>query len=93
MIAESPIHVECRVFSTIDVPPERVMFLAEVTATTVHEGVCDKHGRLIVENVPFFGMTAGSGEFYTMDSDGRLAEEPLGTLEYKRQKKQADKKK
>jgi len=32
-------------------------------------------------------------EFYTMDSDGRLAEEPLGTLEYKRQKKQADKKK
>ena len=32
-------------------------------------------------------------EYYTMDSDGRLAEEPLGTLEYKRQKKQADKKK
>ena len=32
-------------------------------------------------------------EFYTMDSNGRLAEEPLGTLEYKRQKKQADKKK
>jgi hypothetical protein len=23
-------------------------------------------GRLIVSNVPFFGMTAGSGEFYTM---------------------------
>ena len=32
-------------------------------------------------------------EYYTMDSDGRLAEEPLGTYEYKRQKKQADKKK
>jgi len=32
-------------------------------------------------------------EFYTMDSNGRLAEEPLGTYEYKRQKKQADKKK
>jgi len=32
-------------------------------------------------------------EFYTMDSDGRLSEEPLGTLQYKRQKKQADKKK
>ena len=32
-------------------------------------------------------------EYYTMDSDGRFAEEPLGTLEYKRQKKQADKKK
>jgi len=32
-------------------------------------------------------------EYYTMDSDGRLAEEPRGTLEYKRQKKQADKKK
>jgi len=32
-------------------------------------------------------------EYYTMDSDGRLAEEPLGTYEYKRQKKQAAKKK
>jgi len=32
-------------------------------------------------------------EFYSMDGDGRLAEEPRGTLEYKRQKKQADKKK
>jgi len=39
---------------------------ADVVATTVHEGVCDKDGRLIVSNVPFFGMTAGSGEFYTM---------------------------
>ncbi len=32
-------------------------------------------------------------EFYTMDSDGRLAEEPRGTCEYKRQKKQASEKK
>ena len=32
-------------------------------------------------------------EFYTMDIDGRLAEEPWGTLEYKRQKEQGDKKK
>ena len=31
-------------------------------------------------------------EFYEMDSDGWLADEPRGTLEYKRQKKQAKKK-
>ncbi|MCP5051275.1 MAG: hypothetical protein GY940_29185 [bacterium] len=38
----------------------------KVNATTVHHGVCDNKGRLIVPRVPFFGMTAGSGEFYTM---------------------------
>ena len=31
-------------------------------------------------------------EFYEMDSDGWFADEPLGTLEYKRQKKQTKKK-
>jgi hypothetical protein len=31
-------------------------------------------------------------EFYEMDSDGWLADEPRGTLEYKRQKKQPEKK-
>ena len=66
-VEECPIQVECRVFDTIDVPPLRTLFLAAVVATTVHEGVVDESGRLIVENVPFFGMTAGSGEFYTMD--------------------------
>lgn len=65
-IEESPIHVECKVFNTIKVPPSRTLFLAEVVATSVHKGVCDEKGRLIVENTPFFGMTAGSGEFYTM---------------------------
>ena len=65
-IEESPIHVECRIFNTIDVPPVRTLFLAEVVATTVHDGVCDKDGRLLVDKVAFFGMTAGSGEFYTM---------------------------
>jgi len=65
-VAESPIQLECRVFNTIDVPPMRTVFLADVVATTVHEGVCDEDGRLMVLNVPFFGMTAGSGEFYTM---------------------------
>ena len=44
----------------------RKLFLAEVVATTVLEGVCDAKGRLLVPAVPFFGMTAGSGEFYTM---------------------------
>ena len=65
-VEESPIHVECRVFDTIEVPPVRTVFLAEVLATTVIQGSCDEDGRLIVPAVPFFGMTAGSGEFYTM---------------------------
>ena len=42
------------------------MYIAEVTATTVLPNVCDANGRLLVENVEIFGMTAGSGEFYTM---------------------------
>jgi len=65
-ISEAPIQVECRIFNTIAVPPHRTVFFADVVATTVLEGVCDKNGRLIVPNVSFFGMTAGSGEFYTM---------------------------
>ena len=65
-IQESPIHVECKVLQTISAPPQRTIFIAEVVATTVLENVCDENGRLIVENTPFFGMTSGSGEFYTM---------------------------
>ena len=65
-ISEAPIQVECKIFNTIAVPPNRTVFFADVVATTVLEGVCDKSGRLIVPNVSFFGMTAGSGEFYTM---------------------------
>ena len=65
-VEESPIHVECRVFDTIDVPPVRTVFLAEVLATTVLAGATDDSGRLDVAAVPFYGMTAGSGEFYTM---------------------------
>lgn len=65
-VEEAPIQLECKVFNSIEVPPVRTMFLAEVVATTVLEDVCDEIGRLIVANVPFFGMTAGSGEFYTI---------------------------
>ena len=72
-ISEAPIQVECRIFNTIAVPPHRTVFFADVVATTVLEGVCDKNGRLIVPNVSFFGMTAGSGEFYTMG-------EPVGHI-------------
>jgi flavin reductase (DIM6/NTAB) family NADH-FMN oxidoreductase RutF len=68
-IEEAPIQLECRVFAAVDAPPSRTVFLADVMATSVHEGVCDAEGRLRVAAVPFFGMTAGSGEFYTM---GRL---------------------
>lgn len=66
VIAESPIHVECKVIHKLNVPPIRTVFIAEVIATTVLPEVCDENGRLIVENVELFGMTAGSGEFYTM---------------------------
>ncbi|MFQ5704442.1 MAG: flavin reductase family protein [Gemmatimonadales bacterium] len=65
-VEESPIHVECRVFDTIEVPPLRTVFLADVLATRVLQGATDDRGRLNVSAVPFFGMTAGSGEFYTM---------------------------
>jgi flavin reductase (DIM6/NTAB) family NADH-FMN oxidoreductase RutF len=65
-VNESPIHVECRVTHVLRVPPVRTIFIADVAATTVHEGVCDADGRLIVDSAAFFGMTAGSGEFYTM---------------------------
>ena len=65
-IEESPIQVECQVFKEVKVEPVRTLFLAKVVATTIHDHVCDKNGRLKVSEVPFFGMTVGSGEFYTM---------------------------
>ncbi len=64
-VEEAPIQVECRVSHTLRVPPERTVYIADVVATTVHEGICDADGRLIVPSAAFFGMTAGSGEFYT----------------------------
>ncbi|HSR51586.1 MAG TPA: hypothetical protein VLV83_12215 [Acidobacteriota bacterium] len=51
---------------SVELPPLRTVYLALVTATSVLEGVCDSSERLNVSKTPFFGMTAGSGEFYTM---------------------------
>ena len=65
-VEESPIHCECRTIDSLEVPPERKLFIAEVVATTVIEGAVDDDDRLIVPAVDFFGMTAGSGEHYTM---------------------------
>lgn len=65
-VEEAPIQLECRVSHTLRVPPARTVYLADVVATTVLEGVCDEEGRLVVSSAPFFGMTAGSGEFYTL---------------------------
>ena len=65
-VAEAPIQCECRTIASIEIPPVRKLFIAEVVATTVAEGVVDGDGRLVVPNVPFFGMTAGSGEHFTM---------------------------
>jgi len=65
-VEEAPIHCECRMIDSLEVPPLRKLFIAEVVATTALEGAVDEAGRLIVPAVPFFGMTAGSGEHYTM---------------------------
>ena len=65
-VEESPIHCECRTVDSLELPPERKLFFAEIVATTVVDGVVDDAGRLIVPAVDFFGMTAGSGEHYTM---------------------------
>jgi flavin reductase (DIM6/NTAB) family NADH-FMN oxidoreductase RutF len=65
-IEEAPIHCECRTIGSLEVPPMRKIFVAEVVATTARAGAVDETGRLIVPGVPFFGMTAGSGEHYTM---------------------------
>jgi flavin reductase (DIM6/NTAB) family NADH-FMN oxidoreductase RutF len=65
-VEEAPIHCECRTIGSLEVPPLRKLFIAEVVATTAVEGAVDDAGRLIVPNVSFFGMTAGSGEHYTM---------------------------
>ena len=65
-VEESPIHCECRILDSLLVPPVRKLFIAEVVATTAIEGAVDDTGRLIVPGVDFFGMTAGSGEHYTM---------------------------
>ncbi len=67
-VEEAPIHCECRTIATLEVPPIRKLFIAEVVATTALEDAVDEAGRLVVPNVPFFGMTAGSGEHYTMGS-------------------------
>ena len=65
-VEESPVHCECRTIASLEVPPVRKLFIAEVVATTALEGAVDDGGRLIVPDVDFFGMTAGSGEHYTM---------------------------
>lgn len=65
-VEEAPIHCECRTITSLEVPPMRKLFIAQVVATTAVEGAVDQVGRLLVPAVPFFGMTAGSGEHYTM---------------------------
>ena len=65
-VQEAVIQLECKVTQIVDLPPNRSMFIADVVATRVQEGVCDDDGRLIVDSQPLFGMSAGSGEFYTM---------------------------
>lgn len=65
-VNEAPIQLECRVSHILRVPPVRTVFIADVVATTVADGVCDEDGRLRPESAAFFGMMAGCGEFFTM---------------------------
>lgn len=65
-VQEAPIHLECRLTHTLRVPPMRTVFIADVVATTVHDGICDGDGRLRPESAAFFGMAAGCGEFFTL---------------------------
>ena len=65
-VNEAPIQLECRLSHTLRVPPMRTVFIADVVATTVHEGICDADGRLRPDAAAFFGMAAGSGEFFTL---------------------------
>ncbi len=66
-VNEAPIQLECRVAHILRVPPVRTVFIADVVATSVHEGICDNDGRLRPESAAFFGMMAECGEFYTMN--------------------------
>jgi flavin reductase (DIM6/NTAB) family NADH-FMN oxidoreductase RutF len=72
-VEEAPVQCECRIIGTLEVPPERKLFIAEVVATTALEHAVDEDGRLIVPAARFFGMTAGSGEHYSMG-------EPVGHI-------------
>jgi flavin reductase (DIM6/NTAB) family NADH-FMN oxidoreductase RutF len=65
-VAEAPIQLECRLTHTLRVPPMRTVFIADVVATTVLDGICDADGRLRPESAAFFGMAAGCGEFFTL---------------------------
>lgn len=64
-VNEAPIQLEFRVSHILRVPPSRTVFIADVVATTVHDGICDADGRLRPESAAFFGMAAGCGEFFT----------------------------
>eukprot|EP01052_Picozoa_sp_SAG31_P046682 SAG31_NODE_9024_length_1346_cov_1.064154_2_plen_99_part_00 len=64
-IAEAAVVLECKVIEEHRLPPCRSIFFAEVVRTTVHPGVTDEAGKLDSTARPFFGMTAGNGEFWT----------------------------
>lgn len=64
-IAEAAVVLECEVVEEHRLPPCRSIFFANVVRTTVHPGVTDSSGKLDSTSRPFFGMTAGNGEFWT----------------------------
>ena len=62
-IAESPVSIECRVRDVLELGSHH-MFLAEVTAVQVEEGLLDERGRLDLARA---GLTAYShGEYFEL---------------------------
>lgn len=68
-IAEAAIVLECKVLQSHSLPPQRMVFFAEVVRTSVHPDVTDDAGRLITSSRDFYGMTAGNGEFWTFGKE------------------------
>ena len=78
-IAESPVSIECRVRDVLELGSHH-MFLAEVTAVQVEEGLLDERGRLDLARA---GLTAYShGEYFEL---GRR----IGTFGYSVRKRPA----
>ena len=64
-IAEAAIVLECRVIQTTVLPPGREIFFAEVSRVSAHKDVVTEEGRLLAKSRKFYGMTSGSGEFWS----------------------------
>lgn len=83
LIAESPVNIECRVRDILPLGSHH-MFLAEVLAVHVEQGLLDECGRLALEKAQLVAYS--HGEYYGL---GKL----LGSFGYSVRKKAASSKK